>query len=99
MWWCSAAIRSTAIRTPVRRPRSDIPWCCWRAGRRGAADERDLELLRGLEELAHGVGRLIERRLLVGRQLDRDDLLDAAAAEDAGHADVQILVAVLAFAV
>ena len=40
--------------------------------------------------------RLVEHGLLVGVQLDLDDLLDAAFADDHRHADIEILDAVLA---
>src|SRR5574341_159510 len=53
----------------------------------------ELELL---HELAHGGGRLLERRLLVRRERDLDDLLDARAAELHRHADVEPLHPVLA---
>src|SRR5436309_15485608 len=53
----------------------------------------ELELV---DQLAHGAGRLVERRLLLGRELDLDDLFDAAAPELDGHADVEPLHAILA---
>src|SRR3982751_4403498 len=54
------------------------------------------ELLPGFDHLAHRCRRLVEHRLLVGRQLDRNDLLDAARADHDRHAQVQILEAVFA---
>src|SRR5690349_4637773 len=57
------------------------------------------ELLPGFDHLAHRRGRLVEHRLLLGGQLDRHDLLDAASADHDRHAQVEILVAVLAIEV
>src|SRR5437763_11287389 len=42
---------------------------------------------------------LLKRDALLGRQVDLDDLFEAARAELAGHADVEALHAVLAFEV
>src|SRR3954470_6775171 len=42
------------------------------------------ELLAGFDHFANGRRRLLEHRLLLGRQLDRDDLLDAARAQHDG---------------
>src|SRR5262252_687792 len=54
------------------------------------------ELLPGFDHLAYSRGRLVEHRLLLRGQLDGDDLLDAAGAQHDRHAQVQILVPVLA---
>src|SRR4029079_5915466 len=51
------------------------------------------ELLPGFDHLAHRRSRLVEHRLLLGGQLDRHDLLDAASADHDRHAQVEILVA------
>src|SRR5690349_11007406 len=48
------------------------------------------------DQLAHGVRRLRELGLLVGIQADLDDLLEAARAEPAGDAHVEVPKAVLA---
>src|SRR5262249_23886529 len=50
-----------------------------------------------LDQLTHGRGGLVEGRLLVGRERDLDDLLDAAAPELHRHPDVKSLRPVLPF--
>src|SRR5690242_5353018 len=50
------------------------------------------------DDLAHGIGRDLEHALLLVAELHLDDLLDPARAEHGGHADEQVLVAVLALA-
>src|SRR6266498_596751 len=54
------------------------------------------ELLAGFDDFADRRGGLLEHRLLLGRQLDRDDLLDAAGAEHDRNAEVHVLEPVLA---
>src|SRR5450759_1723181 len=52
--------------------------------------------LRGFDQLAHGLGRVVEHLLLAGVEGDLDDLFHALAAQDDGHADVEVAIAVLA---
>src|SRR5437868_2423685 len=52
--------------------------------------------LQFLKQLSHRVSRVRQRRALVGRQLDLDDLLHPVAAELHRHPDVEIVEAVLA---
>src|SRR5262245_29495790 len=47
-------------------------------------------------QLPHRVGRVVERRLLVGAELNRDDPLHAARTQDHRHADEEPVDAVLA---
>src|ERR1051325_8359490 len=51
---------------------------------------RSSELLPGFDHLAHRRGRLVEHRLLLGGQLDRDDLLHAAGADHDRDAQVHV---------
>ena len=74
-------------RRPGRRPRSNGGGA---ARVRGAAVHRRLDL-EDAEELAHGVGRLLESHRLLGRQRDLDDLLDSPALPSlTGHAEVDV---------
>src|SRR5438045_1438314 len=50
-----------------------------------------------VDEFLNRRGALLKRDALFGRQVDLDDLFEAARAELAGHADVETLYAVLAF--
>src|SRR5215212_3634154 len=69
--------------------RISLPWYSWIFIAR-------LELLRRFDQLADGLGRLVQHRLLGGIQLDGDDLLDATGADHHRDAHVEVLVAVLA---
>src|SRR4029079_18417409 len=55
--------------------------------------------LEDAEELANGVRRLLQGRLLLGGEIDLDDLLDAAGAELHRHAQVHVPHSVLALQV
>src|SRR5262245_63010892 len=67
-------------------------------GRRRAKRFREVgrDLLAGVDQPAHRVGRLLEHRPLGAVELDLDDALDALRAEHDRHADIEILHAVLA---
>jgi hypothetical protein len=52
--------------------------------------------LHDVDDALDAGGALLEHRLLVVREGELEDLLDALAADDGGDADVDVLVAVLA---
>src|SRR5690349_10712016 len=66
--------------------RSCLPWYSWIF---------TSNLLERRDQLRDRVRRVVEQLLLVVVELELDDLLDAAGAQDARHADEQVLVAVL----
>src|SRR6187551_1904953 len=85
--WRVNAISSSDVVTTVRGGTvavraGDIPLP-------GARRPRPPSGREGGDQLADGVDRLVERDTLVGRELDLEHPLEAAPAEDHGHAHVQ----------
>src|SRR5690606_16346896 len=95
---------AVASRTASDRNRSGAPAEAGRAASitgsvlalTGLLAERRIDLLAGLDQTLHGVGRILEHLLLFGIQLDLDDLLHAVGADHHRHADIHAVLTVLA---
>src|SRR5690606_26000320 len=74
----------------------------WSPARRTAGRalaDAGIDVLAGLDEAANGLDALVEHGALLGGEFDLDHLLHAVLADDARHADIDVVEAVFALEV
>src|SRR6516165_7433546 len=72
--------------------KSSLAWYSWMF----IGSAQNLHAFDDLDQLVHGGGRFVERRLLLAIELDLDDALDTAGADHHRHADIEAAHPVLA---